>query len=116
MGINCLFPYLKTYSKEVNVANFTGKVAAVDTQRFSNIGITDRKTRKVKNSCLYLIFLHWKFSRLFVFETDQVFLSRFSQTFKRYLQLLIDSKITPVVVFDGKPLEAKAKENCRRQR
>ena len=39
MAINCLFPYLKTYSKEVNVANFTGKVAAVDASCWIHKGL-----------------------------------------------------------------------------
>ena len=29
MVINCLLPYLKAYSEEVNISKFSGKVAAV---------------------------------------------------------------------------------------
>lgn len=30
MGINCLFPFVKKFSKEVNINCFSGKIAAVD--------------------------------------------------------------------------------------
>ena len=51
MVINCLLPYLKTYSEEVNLSKFAGKVAAVDAscwmQKGLEVSVSDWNTRQV---------------------------------------------------------------------
>ena len=42
--------------------------------------------------------------------------SRCAEIFSRHLNIIIDSGLTPIVVFDGLPLLAKANEIQRRQR
>ena len=34
MGINCLFPFIKSYSSKVHLSSFSGKTAAVDASCF----------------------------------------------------------------------------------
>ncbi|CAB4037499.1 exonuclease 1-like [Paramuricea clavata] len=90
MGINCLLPFVKKYSTNVNINRFSGQTIAVDA------------------SC-------WIHKSLAISVSQTGTRERFSRIFNSHIQLLKDAGVIPLMVFDGLPLPAKEKENARRQ-
>ncbi|EGD82731.1 hypothetical protein PTSG_03380 [Salpingoeca rosetta] len=94
MGVPGLINLVRPVVQTVNLERFTGQRVAIDISSFAYKGCYSRSLELLRNA-------------------EDLRPYRF--VFKR-LALLTTAGITPVVVFDGAPLAAKAEENARRQR
>eukprot|EP00930_Biecheleria_cincta_P098157 TRINITY_DN89838_c0_g1_i1.p1 TRINITY_DN89838_c0_g1~~TRINITY_DN89838_c0_g1_i1.p1 ORF type:complete len:844 (-),score=161.75 TRINITY_DN89838_c0_g1_i1:71-2557(-) len=92
MGIQGLLPFLKTYARSRNIKDFQGKNVGVDAMCWMHKGAFACARELVERK-----------------DTD-----KFIYYFLRMCEILRYHEITPIIVFDGDKLPAKAKEDEHR--
>lgn len=126
MGINCLWPFLKRFSRKTNLREFSSQTAAIDASCWLHkalyVSISECGNRERWGEFRHFVFM----SRLKVIKAVAVsiwkikcyslFNLRFIGIFQAYLRCVKNAGVRPFVVFDGLPLPAKANVNDRRQR
>ena len=93
MGILGLLPFLKKTSKHTHLKNYGGSTAAVDGFGWLHKGAFGCavKLGMGEHTDAYVVY------------------------FMKYINVLLEHKIKPVVVFDGRSLPAKAGTNAKRR-
>ncbi|POM69416.1 nuclease 1 [Phytophthora palmivora] len=94
MGVAGLLPVLKSVTDQVHVSKYAGKTAGVDASGWLYKGAY---------SCAVDLVLERKTDAYLNFSMERI-------------KLLQEHNITPILVFDGAPLPAKAQENASRGR
>ena len=127
MGITALLPLLKDITSDVHVRSFSGKVAAIDAYcRLHNAAIfcaeeiilgieTTRYVSTLRSyTCLKCLILNASFS--LVLFSPQIFFLRYIDMCMKYIDLLDENNVQPILLFDGMELEAKTNVESFRRR
>ncbi|KAL5960676.1 Exonuclease 1 [Taenia solium] len=93
MGVNGLLPFLKKCSRRVNIRDFKGYTVAVDAYCW---------VHRASYSCAVIT---W---------ADSYF--RYVNYCLRYLNMVLEAGVRPILVFDGANLPAKAETEAKRRR
>ena len=126
-GITGLLPLLQDITRDVHVRSFSGKVAAIDAYfRLHKAAIFCAEETILENetmryvstlrsyTCLKCLILNASFS--LVLFSPQIFFLRYIDMCVKYIHLLVENNVQPILVFDGMEMEAKANVESFRRR